>query len=159
MSTPATTASHGPQRPDDRGVATIFLIVAMTVIFIGAGFAIDVGRYVFEARSAQNSADATALAVAADCAYHGAPTADYGPYRKTGQAITSPSCAGGESACQGCGRGLGREVLIEIRYRYVLVVAGWRNEAAGLGVERSWGFMIIEIEQLAKCVRIVTTSD
>ena len=53
---------------DDQGVATIFLILAMAFVFVGAALAIDVGRYVSEARSAQNSADATALAVATDCA-------------------------------------------------------------------------------------------
>jgi hypothetical protein len=41
-----------------------------------------------EARSAQNSADATVLAVATDCARHGRPIADYTPYRKTGQSIS-----------------------------------------------------------------------
>jgi Flp pilus assembly protein TadG len=83
---------------DDRGVATIFLILAITFIFVGAGFAIDVGQYVVHARSAQNSADATALAVATDCALTGAPIADYSPYRKSGQTITTPTCGGGEAS-------------------------------------------------------------
>lgn len=83
---------------DDRGVATIFLILAMTTIFAGAGFAIDVGQYVAHARSAQNSADATALAVATDCALTGAPIIDYSPYRKSGQTITTPTCGAGEAS-------------------------------------------------------------
>ena len=83
---------------DDRGVATIFLILAMAAIFAGAGFAIDVGQYVVHARSAQNSADATALAVATDCALTGAPIADYSPYRKNGQTITTPACGSGEAS-------------------------------------------------------------
>ena len=66
---------------DDRGLATLFLVLAMTVILVGAGFAIDGGQYVVPARSAQNSADATALAVATDGALTGAPIADYSPYR------------------------------------------------------------------------------
>ncbi len=58
---------------DDRGVATIFVILAMAAVVIGAALAIDVGGYVVAARSAQNSADATALAVATDCAAHRRP--------------------------------------------------------------------------------------
>ena len=82
----------------DRGVATIFLILAMTAMVVGAGFAIDVSQYVVHARSAQNSADATALAVATDCALTGAPIADYSPYRKNGQTITTPACGSGETS-------------------------------------------------------------
>jgi hypothetical protein len=85
-----------PER-DDGGVATIFLILAMTAVIVGAAFAIDVGRHVFEARSAQNSADATVLAVATDCARTGSPIADYSPYRKTGQTINTPACGSGET--------------------------------------------------------------
>lgn len=86
-----------PTQRDDNGVATIFLILAMTAIFVGAAFAIDVGRYVFEARSAQNSADATVLALATDCARTGSPIADYSPYRKTGQSINPPACGSGQA--------------------------------------------------------------
>ena len=83
---------------DDRGLATLFLVLAMTVILVGAGFAIDVGQYVVNARSAQNSADATVLAVATDCVLTGAPIADYSPYRKSGQTITEPACGSGEAS-------------------------------------------------------------
>ena len=85
--------AHSDAEPDDRGVATIFLILAMVAILVGAALAIDVGRYVLEARSAQNSADATALAVATDCALTGSPITDYTPYRKDGQTTTPPVCA------------------------------------------------------------------
>ena len=44
---------------DDSGVATIFVILAMTALVAGAALAIDVGGYVAAARSAQNSADAS----------------------------------------------------------------------------------------------------
>jgi Putative Flp pilus-assembly TadE/G-like len=87
--------NDSPRRDD--GVATIFLIIAMTAIVVGAALAIDVGHYVVEARSAQNSADATALAVATDCALRGAPIADYSPYRKVGQTISSPACGDGQA--------------------------------------------------------------
>jgi Flp pilus assembly protein TadG len=89
------TEVHGAR--DDHGVATIFLILAMTAIVVGAAFAIDVGGYVAAARSAQNSADATVLAVATDCALGGAPIADYSPYRKDGQTISTPYCGPGEA--------------------------------------------------------------
>jgi Flp pilus assembly protein TadG len=82
---------------DDSGVATIFVVMAMTAMVVGAAFAIDVGGYVAAARSAQNSADATVLAVATDCALMGAPIDDYSPYRKDGQTITSPACGAGEA--------------------------------------------------------------
>ncbi len=82
---------------DDSGVATIFVVIAMTAMLVGAAFAIDVGGYVAAARSAQNSADATVLAVATDCALTGAPIADYSPYRKDGQTITTPACGAGEA--------------------------------------------------------------
>ena len=63
---------------DDHGVATIFMILAILALLVGAAFATDVGRYVLEARSAQNSADATVLAVATDCvATAPTPIADY----------------------------------------------------------------------------------
>ncbi len=84
---------------DDHGVATIFLVLAMTFVLIGTALAIDVGRYVVEARRAQNSADATALAMATDCARSGSLLADYSAYRRTGQtaAVTPASpCSGGE---------------------------------------------------------------
>ena len=51
---------------DDHGSATIFVVLAMTAMLVGAAFAIDVGQYVVHARSAQNTADATVLAVATD---------------------------------------------------------------------------------------------
>ena len=82
---------------DDSGAATIFVVLAMTAMVVGAAFAIDVGGYVAAARSAQNSADATVLAVATDCALTGAPIADYSPYRKDGQTITTPACGSGEA--------------------------------------------------------------
>ena len=82
---------------DDKGVATIFLIFTLPVLLGGMAFAIDVGRYVVHARSAQNTADATVLAVATDCARTGAPIADYSPYRKTGQTISAPACGSGEA--------------------------------------------------------------
>jgi Putative Flp pilus-assembly TadE/G-like len=83
--------------PQDHGASTVFLILAMTAMLIGVGLAVDVGQYVVHARSVQNSADATVLAVATDCALTGSPIADYSPYRKTGQTISTPSCGSGQA--------------------------------------------------------------
>ena len=80
---------------DDAGGATIFVVLAMTAMLLGVGLATDVGQYVVTARSAQNTSDATALAVATDCAISGSPIADYSPYRKPGQTITAPYCGAG----------------------------------------------------------------
>lgn len=82
---------------DDHGGATIFIVLAVTSILIAAGFAIDVGQYVVEARSAQNTADATVLALATDCALTGSPIADYSPYRHAGQTINTPTCGSYEA--------------------------------------------------------------
>jgi hypothetical protein len=82
---------------DDQGVGTIFIVVAMVALLVGVAFATDVGRYVLEARSAQNSADATALAVATDCARGVGPIADYSPYRKADQTINTPACGSGQT--------------------------------------------------------------
>lgn len=83
---------------DDRGVATVVLILTMTGLLLVLTFAIDVGRYVVEARSAQNSADATVLALATDCAGPlAAPLSDYSDYRHSGQSINAPECGSGEA--------------------------------------------------------------
>ena len=82
---------------DDRGGATIFIVLTMTVMLIGVAFATDVGQYVVESRSAQNTADATVLALATDCALTGSPIADYSPYRKSGQTISTPACGSNEA--------------------------------------------------------------
>jgi Putative Flp pilus-assembly TadE/G-like len=82
---------------DDQGVGTIFIVLAMLAVIVGAAFATDVGRYVFEARRAQNSADATVLALATDCARTGSPIADYSAYRKSGQTINPPVCGSGQA--------------------------------------------------------------
>lgn len=82
---------------DDQGVATILLICVMAALLSAAGLAIDVSHNVFEARAAQNSADATVLAVATDCAA-GTALGSYTPYYKptSGQTINTPSCVSDE---------------------------------------------------------------
>src|SRR5262245_47238155 len=82
---------------DDQGVVGLFVVGTLTVLLVAAALAIDVGKYVVENRQAQNSADATVLAVATDCARTGSPVADYTPYYKGGQSINSPVCGSGET--------------------------------------------------------------
>ena len=83
---------------DDRGVATILLICTMAALFTAAGLGVDVSHHVFEARSAQNSADATVMAVATDCAAGTSlGSVDYTKYYKStkGQTISTPACGSG----------------------------------------------------------------
>jgi len=79
----------------DEGVASIFVIVALLALLLATGLAIDVGQYVAAARSAQNSSDATVLAVATDCALSGAPVANYSVYHQGDQTISTPACGAG----------------------------------------------------------------
>lgn len=89
---------------DDQGVATIFVILAMTAMLAGAALAIDVGGYVAALRSAQNSADATVLALATDCALDAAPIGGYENYYSAyykfddGQTINTEGCRPGNEA-------------------------------------------------------------
>jgi hypothetical protein len=89
---------------DDSGVASI-LVVLCAVLLLGAvGISVDIGRAVAVTRSAQNSADAVALARAKDCVGRGALSpAGYDRFIRTGpaigngqsQSLTAGSCASG----------------------------------------------------------------
>lgn len=94
------------QDRDDSGVVTLLVIGMIPVLLLAAAAAIDVNRFSQENSSAQHSADATALAVATDCALSGSPqgAALYGQYRKLEQVIS----AGTPISCGS------REVLIAI---------------------------------------------
>ncbi len=78
------------QDRDDSGVVTLLVIGMIPVLLLAAAAAIDVSRFSQENSSAQHSADATALAVATDCALSGSPlgAGSYGQYRKADQAIS-----------------------------------------------------------------------
>jgi hypothetical protein len=52
---------------DDAGAASIFVVLCSVVLLGVVGICVDVGRAVAVTRSAQNSADATALAMGKDC--------------------------------------------------------------------------------------------
>jgi hypothetical protein len=74
---------------DDAGVATLFLILFMALLLGAVGIAIDVGRAVAVTRSAQNSADAVALAMGKDCVgpRRSLSPAGYDRFIRTGPAI------------------------------------------------------------------------
>jgi Flp pilus assembly protein TadG len=89
---------------DDSGVASILLILSLVLLVGAVGISVDVGRVVAVNRSAQNSADAVALAMGKDCALRGSlVSAGYNQYIRTEPAIgegqtqtlTGGSCAGG----------------------------------------------------------------
>ena len=81
---------------DDRGVATIAVICVLVVMLGVAAVALDGGKLIMARRSAQNSADAAALAIATDCSRTGSPSSP-APYIKVsyGESAATPSCGGG----------------------------------------------------------------
>jgi hypothetical protein len=69
---------------DEAGVTAVFFLVLMTVLIGMAALVVDIGDALWERRMQQNSADAAALAVAADCA-----EGDCGTYTATAAAFSS----------------------------------------------------------------------
>jgi hypothetical protein len=91
-------------RRDDAGLATILVVLCSAFLLAAMSIAVDIGRAVAVARSAQNSADAVTLAMAKDCVERGGLSgAGYDSYIRTTAAIgngqtaglTSGSCASG----------------------------------------------------------------
>ena len=87
---------------DDSGVTTLFVVLCATFLLGAVAIAVDVGRAVAVNRSAQNSADAVALAMGKDCVERGSLSgAGYDGYIRTTaaigqgqtQALTGGSCA------------------------------------------------------------------
>jgi len=81
-------------RRDDDGVVAITVTILAAVLLVMAAFSVDIGSAVAIARSAQNSADAAALAIATDCS-RGAGASSPTPYLTNGQTATSTGCNGG----------------------------------------------------------------
>lgn len=92
---------------DDSGVASILLVLFMVLLLGAVGISVDVGRVVAVHRSAQNSADAVALAMGKDCVVRGglAASAGYDRYIRTTPAI-------GEGQAQSLTDGSCGEVLV-----------------------------------------------
>jgi Putative Flp pilus-assembly TadE/G-like len=81
----------------DQGVVTLVVVGLVAGLLVAMACAVDLGRYVVASWSAQNSADATVLAVATDCARTGSPITDYSRYYKDSQSINTPVCGSGET--------------------------------------------------------------
>jgi Flp pilus assembly protein TadG len=89
---------------DDAGVATILVVLCSAFLLAVVAIAVDVGRAVAVARSAQNSADAVTLSMARDCVERGGLSpAGYTTYIRAAAAIgngqtadlTAGSCPAG----------------------------------------------------------------
>jgi hypothetical protein len=89
---------------DDAGVTTILVVLCSAFLLAVVAIAVDVGRAVAVARSAQNSADAVTLAMARDCVERGGLSpAGYNTYIRASAAIgngqtanlTAGSCPAG----------------------------------------------------------------
>jgi hypothetical protein len=80
---------------DDRGVATILIVVLMPVLMLFGALVLDGGRGIVARRQTQNAADAGALAKATDCAKAITPT-NFVPYEINGAALANaPTCGSG----------------------------------------------------------------
>lgn len=77
---------------DDRGVATILVVLAMPFLVLFGAFVFDGGRGIVARRETQNAADAGALAKATDCA-KGILTTNFDSYETNGAVIANaPTC-------------------------------------------------------------------
>jgi hypothetical protein len=77
---------------DDRGIAAIFVVVAVPVLALCATFVFDGGRGIVAKRQTQNAADAGALAKATDCAHSPAiTTTDFANYQTNGAVLATPA--------------------------------------------------------------------
>jgi hypothetical protein len=76
---------------DDQGVVAITVVCLMVVVLAVFAFAVDTGIAIAGTRSAQNSADAAALASALDCA-RGVAAPAPAPYLQEGQTAPTPPC-------------------------------------------------------------------
>lgn len=82
-------------RHEDRGVATILVVLAMPALVLFGALVFDGGRGVVARRETQNAADAGALAKATDCA-KGIATTNFTPYQTNGATLAnSPTCGAG----------------------------------------------------------------
>ena len=79
---------------DDRGVIAITVACLAALMFVLMAFSVDIGSAVAITRSAQNSADALALAKATDCARNVGAT-NQAPYLTNGQTASTTGCGPG----------------------------------------------------------------
>jgi Flp pilus assembly protein TadG len=127
-------------RRDDSGVTSI-LVVLFAVLLLGAvAIAVDVGRAVAVARSAQNSADAVALAMAKDCVGPRrtmAGPATYDRFIRTGAAIANGQSQTLEAG--GCGAGFVKARATETMNYTFAKVLGMSNKMLSRPATAKWG--------------------
>jgi len=82
--------SQHDDRPDDRGVATILVVLMVPVLFLFGALVFDGGRGLVARRQTQNAADAAALAKASDCA-RGVTTTNFAAYETDGAVLDAPT--------------------------------------------------------------------
>jgi Flp pilus assembly protein TadG len=88
---------------DEDGLMAITVTVLAVVMFVMVAFSVDVGSAAAITQSAQNSADAAALAVATDCSLTGSPSS-IAPYLTKGQ-VPATDGTGMVPACDSGGTG------------------------------------------------------
>jgi hypothetical protein len=80
---------------DDRGAATLFVVLLMPLLLLFGALVFDGGRGVLARRQTQNAADAGALAKATDCA-KGVATTSFTAYQTNGATLANvPACGSG----------------------------------------------------------------
>jgi hypothetical protein len=80
---------------DDRGVATILVVLMIPVFLLFGALVFDGGRGIVARRQTQNAADAGALAKATDCA-KGITTTNFASYQTDGAVLANaPTCGSG----------------------------------------------------------------
>jgi Flp pilus assembly protein TadG len=123
---------------DDSGVASILLILVMVVLLGAVGVAVDIGRVVAVTRSAQNSADAVALAMGKDCvARGGLVSGGYDRFVRTTPAI-------GEGQTQNlsdgsCGAGYVTAAAHETMNYSIAKILGMTNTTRTRSATATWG--------------------
>jgi hypothetical protein len=78
---------------DDRGVATILVVLMMPLLVLFGALVFDGGRILLARGQAQNAADAGAVAKALDCAA-GRQTTNLAPYQTNGATFAKPTSRG-----------------------------------------------------------------
>jgi len=131
------------RQSDDSGVASIILVLS-TVLLLGAvAISVDVARAVAVTRSAQNGADAVALAMAKDCVARGALSgAGYDRYIRTSSAIgngQSQSLVGPlTNTCASGSVGVTAKASETMNYSFGKVV-GLSNDTLSRKATAKWG--------------------
>jgi hypothetical protein len=124
---------------DDSGVATIFIILCSLILLGAVGIAVDVSRAVAVTRSAQNSADAVALAMGKDCV---GPRRGLSPDGYDRFIRTEPTTGNGQSqtlAAGGCAAGFVTARATEAMDYTFSKVFGASNTTRSRSATAKWG--------------------